>query len=215
MPSDIDILDAPQAPKPSQNRSFFLLYIELGFIVFWTVLEFWKHSIRNAPILIFFILIYCCIAPFLKPQFTKSKSLRNSLGYWNIFQIILLGIAIFFIIESFPNVSQPLTISLLSLASYYLVLPFVESHKLKSLRFLSVLFFGLGFSILFLGLAFQLNSWSYALYLVAIGSILVGIAALMMLFQLIKAPKLHIYYWFYLPRVIGLLLVWATTLFRG
>lgn len=212
MYSESDILDQPELPKEKPKYKFALIYIELSFIVFFGVLVLNGFSLLAAPIFVFCMLIYAAVAPFIKPQFTKDKSLKIALGIWNSIQIIILGLGFFFIIQSLPGISRILVSSLLSLSIYYLVLPFTESQKIKSLRFLTLLFFGLGFSILFIGVAFKLNSWAYSFFLLTMGPILVGFSALMMLFQLAKDNKTHYYYWFYLPRITGLLISWITAL---
>ena len=85
----------------------------------------------------------------------------------------------------------------------------VESHKIKSIRFLSLSFFSFGLSILSISVLFALNQEIIFESLRTIGAISVGIAALMMLFQLANEEKKPIYYLFYLPRIIGLLIAWS------
>jgi hypothetical protein len=208
MYTDSDILDGPEKPKINPDRTFRLLYIELSLIGSFGIIAFFELSSIITSIFVIYLLTYACIAPFFKPQFTKGKFLRITLGIWNIIHVLLFGLMVLFIAQSWPSVFHLSIASFSSLAIYCLILPFVESHKIKSIRFLSIFFFGLGFSILCIALLYQINNERHSRFLLAVGSIFVGIAALMMLFQLVKDTKTPIHYLFYLPRVIGLLIMW-------
>lgn len=202
---DLDLLDTPEKLKQKIFVSYKLLYIELSFIFFFILLNLLGFSILVFPFFAVVVFIYAGIAPFIKPQFTKSPSLRIGLGIWNIIHLLLISFGIIYTMDAANTAYPLLTYGLISLAIYYVVLPFVESVRLDSFRFLTILFFGFGFACFIIGVLLNFNSWSYSRMFLLTGPLLVGISGIMMLFQLTRDQKQHTYYWFYLPRIIALL----------
>lgn len=204
--SHTDILDAPSTRPKSTEIRFTLVYIEFGILLIAIVLGLLGSSVLVVPFIGMGIVIYGIIAAFIKPQFEKGKGLKIALGIWNAVQLITFSIGLFFKIQSWPYASELVSLSTLAIALYYLILPFVESTTLKSMRFATLMFFGLGGAIFFVGALFKIQSWPFASQLLTISPIVLCIALGLMIVQLVQDVKKHPYYWFYFPRIVPVLI---------
>lgn len=209
---NLDLLDSPEKLEQKRPISYKLVYIELSFLLFFALLSFLGFSVLTVPPFALTVIIYGAVAPFIKPQFTKPRSFKIGLGIWNLFHLAFIVLGAFFMIKGMYGASLIVMIGLMSLSFYYFVLPFVESDRINSLRFLTLLLFGGGFSCFIVGLIFKFDNWPYTTFFLTMGPFLAGISCSLMLFQLLKDRKQHYYYWFYIPRILALLVSWLLSM---
>jgi len=197
-----DILDAPLEEEETfipHIESFKLIYIELVVVVYTLILILGKFLGPSTSIKqLFIIVLYCCIAPFVKPQFTKESSLKIALGLWNCCNI---GLLTFVMLSGPGNHSNLLRqFIFISFSVYYISLPFVETKKLWNQKFYTILSFSLSFNVLFLRPIFDYFRES-ELLLVLCSFMFAISAGISMLSQLKVNNNKYASYYFYLPRL--------------